>query len=211
MCWEHAHSMSGLRAGMRTYRGERKSNPGDTHMRSLNGSNGTERPDEDHARSPEARASVAPALLLAAAFAVAAPAHAQGCAGGIGGGADATGNECNESAIVAGPAVHYPAPAPRHVAGTERIAATKPAVAGSAATAKSFGASNAPKLAAEGSRRSASRAVPLVTSARVPSSDGEVSTPCSGGSYGGMDMTGNQCADFPEADRNLRPVYASRR
>ena len=176
----------------------------------MNRSDGLERSNHDHARSWEARMRVVPALWLAAAFAVAGPAHAQGCAGGSGGGADATGNECSDSATVAMYTAEFDAVPPLNVASTGKLGHTRAHVV-SAVHAKTSGTANAPKLAAQRPRQIATAGPPRANSAHAPSVEAGIATPCSGGSYGGMDMTGNQCGDYPAADTSVRQVYASRR
>ncbi len=176
----------------------------------MNTSDDLEWPSVDHARPRLDRMNVLLALWLALTVVIAGPTQAQRCAGGSGGGADATGNECNDSATLALYAGRYDAAAPLPATRTGTIGSPRAANGGAASAARSSGASNAPKPAVRGPQQVANATRSLVTMGHFSSPESASSMPCSGGSYGGMDMTGNQCGDYPEADRNMHPVFASR-
>jgi hypothetical protein len=150
-------------------------------------------------------------LWLAAGLALAGSLHAQACSGGSGGGTDATGNQCSDSATVALYAARHDAAASLPLARTGKIAPAKAALVSTAPIAKMSGAANTPKLAAPGPHRFTNAATPIANPVHTTKVDGGHTSPCSGGSYGGMDMTGNQCGDYPVADTNAPPVHLSSR
>lgn len=177
----------------------------------MNRFEGIEWLNDDQAGAREARMNICPALWLAVAFAIAGPAHAQGCSGGGGGGADATGNECSDSATVLLYAARYDAAAPLPLARTGKIVPARAAIVSAAPTSRRSVAANAPKPVAPGLHRLANTATPIANPVQTSTVGSGHSTPCSGGAYGGMDLTGNQCGEYPVPDRSASPVYASRR
>ncbi len=134
-------------------------------------------------------------LGLVAAFAMAGPLYAQGCSGGNDGGTDATGNQCNDPVAVDSSTVVLNGPLPLSTNGTGRSARARPV---SAVVAPKQRRSVTAAMAPEAGRGSAKPA-------NVDPS------PCSGGSHGGMDMTGNQCGEYPVAAQHALAINAPKR
>jgi hypothetical protein len=124
-------------------------------------------------------------LSLSLAAVLIGPVHAQSCSGGDGGGIDATGNQCNTPDDVAASAgrpsfwERYEAPIP---------------------LAKMSGRSSAPAVAVAPAGKTGRAAVPASTSVKAAKVQSGSEAPCSGGAYGGMDVSGNQCGEAPAAD-----------
>jgi hypothetical protein len=127
------------------------------------------------------------AYLLAAFVSVTA--HAQHCSGGLGGGMDATGNQCNAGGVdvdAAPPALARSAPA---------IAMQTSANVGSARSqpmgTTASRATHAP--AGRPADRFSDTAKPPVEPVRTAKITDTQEVRCSGGTQGGMDATGNEC------------------
>jgi hypothetical protein len=113
---------------------------------------------------------------------LAGPVHAQSCSGGNGGGIDATGNQCSTPNEVVLSAEH-----PSFWARYEPLIRW----------AKMSGRSSTPTVVAAPAARMVRAAVPagaLVKTAKVQNGS---EAHCSGGTYGGMDVNGNQCGEAP--------------
>ena len=146
-----------------------------------------------------------PMLCLVAVFA--GPLHAQVCSGGAGGGIDANGNQCSEVAVVESYANGSDIVSPRPTAKMSGLQQSTAATTGTRPTAKLSGTPAASTVSAQGASRLAKAAPP--PSAPVKTSKVETvdaSSPCSGGANGGMDATGNQCAEM-----NTGSIVAARR
>jgi hypothetical protein len=131
-------------------------------------------------------------VCLLPMFACAA-ADAQDCSGGADGGTDATGNQCNAPGGLVD-SVSQPAARAGSLAA---IALDHPARA-SHADARTIGPA-ATRLGAGDAGPSRDRfprtAEPPAEPVRTAKMGNPQETPCSGGSDGGMDATGNQCND----------------
>jgi hypothetical protein len=151
---------------------------------------------------------VVPTLLLAAVLA--GPLHAQVCSGGAGGGIDATGNQCGDAATLGLNANGSDIASPRLTAKMSGVQQSTAATAGTRSTAKMSGAPVTLVSPAQGASRFAKLAAlpsaPVQTS-KIQAADG---SPCAGGPDGGMDATGNQCAEHPVAGMNLANTFAAR-
>ena len=149
-----------------------------------------------------------PMFCLVAAFA--APLHAQVCSGGAGGGIDATGNQCSDASTVG---AHENASNIASSGPTAKMNGNQQSTAATVVTrlpTKVSGAAATPVVSAQGASRIAK--APAPPSAPVKTSKIETTdvSPCSGGLHGGMDATGNQCAEYPVAGTNTVPVVVAK-
>jgi hypothetical protein len=139
------------------------------------------------------------ACFLSAFVCVAA--NAQECSGGLGGGMDATGNQCNVAGLevdAAIPDVVLPLPAPKVAAQSlDHAAPARNQLAGRAAPAPRT------TLVGEPDSRFHSRPTPPVEPVRTAKIEDSPETFCSGGVDGGMDATGNQCNPIADATGDL--------
>ena len=128
---------------------------------------------------------------------LAAPVHAE-CAGGVGGGIDATGNEC--STYVAGSGINSLAQSDKMSGVHLSTLATAPLTR----SAKMSDRSSTPAVVAAPAAR--------MVRAAVPASPPPVKTvkieiwseaTCSGGADGGMDVNGNQCGQAPAPEGGI--------
>lgn len=140
--------------------------------------------------------NTARALYLIAAFTLASPVYAQECSGGTGGGIDATGNQCSNTAIVQ---AYTTASSPQVTAKMGGIEQSKATEARAAPTAKMSAASAKPTEVAQGASRFPKVAAPPAAPVRTVKMEAGEAAPCSGGADGGMDATGNQCGGYPVA------------
>jgi hypothetical protein len=139
---------------------------------------------------------ISPLFFLLAAV-LAGPTHALGCSGGDAGGIDATGNQCNAPANV-------PASASESADGVfaradkmRGIHASGPAVAPPVRSAKMSGQASAPTVVAKPASRMVRTADPAVAPVKTAKMQNWSEANCSGGTYGGMDVNGNQCGEAP--------------
>jgi hypothetical protein len=116
-------------------------------------------------------------------------AHAQNCSGGLGGGMDATGNQCNAAGNdvdAAPPALARPAPS----IATQTRAKVASARSQSTATT-AFRA--IPASGGQPENRFSGTTKPPVEPLRTAKITDTQEVRCSGGTQGGMDATGNEC------------------
>ena len=102
------------------------------------------------------------------------------CSGGSEGGADATGNQCNDP----GSAISYT---------PTRATRTAESLPGAAAVASAAGSEPVRVRLAAAADRSAHTLAPRGTSTSRATNAAATAAACSGGAEGGMDATGNQC------------------
>ena len=140
---------------------------------------------------------IARLLGLLAVLTSAGPAHAQGCSGGKGGGMDASGNQCSEPNAVGSYADVSDIALPLPAAKMSGIQQSTGATAKTRPTAKMAGSPAASAGSAQAVSRFAKAASPPsapVKTSKIEAVDAGSS--CSGGVNGGMDATGNQCAEM---------------
>jgi hypothetical protein len=115
--------------------------------------------------------------------------HAQGCSGGIDGGMDATGNQCNAPGSMP---THTTAPVaapPVEFSGKDSSIRIRP-------LAVRLSTHSLPQFRATTLAMAASRPVAaVITQPILPKTDGTSKATCSGGNEGGTDATGNQCGE----------------
>jgi hypothetical protein len=153
-------------------------------------------------------AALVPAVYLAA-FLV-GPLHAQVCSGGNDGGIDATGNQCGDTATTRVYANDSNMPSSRPTAKMIEIQQSTSATAGTRPTTKMSGAPAASTVSAQGAIWVAKAAPQPSAPTRTSKIETTIASPCSGGHYGGMDATGNQCAEYPVAEMKTAHVAAAK-
>ena len=136
------------------------------------------------------------ALYLIAAFTLASPVYAQECSGGSGGGVDATGNQCSNTATAA---AYTTVSLPQPTAKMSGIEQSKPTDATVTPTAKMSAAPAKPTVVAQGASRFPKVVAPPVAPVRTAKIEAVDASPCAGGANGGMDATGNDCGGYPVA------------
>jgi hypothetical protein len=57
----------------------------------------------------------------------------------------------------------------------------------------------------------AEASLPVAAAVKAPKIESGDPSPCSGGSFGGMDATGNLCAEYPVAGMNAGSIVAAKR
>ena len=138
-------------------------------------------------------------IFLVVTLTTAGSLHAQNCSGGPDGGMDATGNQCSTPAdVAANTTVSGVAPFAQAatMGGVQQSVLAAPVVVRSALM---------PDEALEPAvaRALVSRAEGGTVTASAPASISRIevasASPCSGGPDGGMDATGNQCSEAPDA------------
>jgi hypothetical protein len=152
--------------------------------------------------------NLVPTLYLAALLA--GPLHAQVCSGGAGGGIDATGNQCGDAATVGLYANGSETASPHmtgKMSGIQQFAAT---TADTRPTAKMSGAPATSTVLAQGASRIAKVAPPPSAPVKTSKIEAVDASPCAGGLDGGMDATGNQCAESPVAGMNTGNLVAAK-
>jgi hypothetical protein len=156
----------------------------------------------------EVRMKVVPTFCLALLFS--APLHAQVCSGGAGGGIDATGNQCGDFAAIGlyanGPEVALP-PSSGKMRGIEQSTAA----AGAHPATKMSVAPATSNAAPQGASRLATAAPPPNAPVQTSKIEKANTSPCAGGADGGMDATGNQCAEYVVAGASSGVVVAAKR
>lgn len=125
--------------------------------------------------------------------------HAQGCSGGVDGGMDATGNQCNGPVSETAYKTMSVAVRPVELHGAEGVE-----VAGRARPL-----AVRPSRSSPPAYRSTALAIPVRHFAALPATEpqspksakiaGSLVATCSGGGEGGMDASGNQCSTLPVA------------
>jgi hypothetical protein len=153
--------------------------------------------------------NMVPTFCLALLFS--APLHAQMCSGGAGGGIDATGNQCGDFAAIGlyanGPEVTLPLSSSKMRGVEQSIAATT----GAHPTTKMSVVHATSTVSAQGASRLATVASPPnapVKTSKIVTTD---ASPCAGGADGGMDATGNQCAEDAVAMTSSGVIVAAKR
>jgi hypothetical protein len=141
--------------------------------------------------------NVVPTLYLAAVLA--GPLHAQVCSGGAAGGIDATGNQCGDAATIVLNAGGTDIASPRLTDKMSRLLQSTAATTDTHPTADMPGAPATLTASAQGVSRFAKAAPPPIAPARPSKIEAADASPCAGGPDGGMDATGNQCAENPVA------------
>jgi hypothetical protein len=149
-----------------------------------------------------------PTLYLAAVLA--GPLHAQVCSGGAGGGVDATGNQCGDAAIIGVNANGSDNASPLPTAKMSGVQQSTAAAAGTHPTAKMAAAPATPSVSAQGVGRFAKAAMPPSAPVKTSKIETVDASPCAGGPDGGMDTTGNQCAEYPVAGMNTGNIVAAK-
>lgn len=139
------------------------------------------------------------AFGLATAIVFSQSLHAQSCSGGIDGGMDATGNQCNAPGSVMADTTESAAVRPVELRGADLSGRAR-------AIAVRLSKSSLPQF------RSTALAMPVNRFGALPAADnpspktvksaGTLEATCSGGGDGGMDATGNQCSTPPEVAGN---------
>jgi hypothetical protein len=152
--------------------------------------------------------TMVPTFLLAATLA--GPLHAQTCSGGNAGGIDATGNQCNAPTDAGAYTAGVTPPSMR----TAKMGGIQPVVAAAVPLVHSHKTSvptTLPAIAAQ----PASRTARAATAPGAPVKSAKIETgsasPCSGGPYGGMDATGNQCGEAPEFAKSILVAQPGKR
>ena len=153
--------------------------------------------------------NIAPTLCLVAVFA--GPLHAQVCSGGAGGGIDATGNQCGDAATIGLYANGSDIVLPRPTAKMSGIQQSTAATAGTRPTMKMSGAPATSTVSAQGASRFAKAAPPPSASVKTSKIETVDASSCAGGLDGGMDATGNQCAESPVAGIDAGSIVAAKR
>ena len=127
---------------------------------------------------------------------LAAPVHAE-CAGGVGGGIDATGNEC--STYVAGSGINSLAQSDKMSGVHVSIQAAAPLIR----AAKMSVLSPTAKAVAAQASRIVRAAVPATAPVKTSKIENWSEAACSGGADGGMDVNGNQCGQAAAPDGGI--------
>jgi hypothetical protein len=130
---------------------------------------------------------------LAAAIVLSQSLNAQSCSGGVDGGTDATGNQCNAVASVVAYTTEPSAVPPAHMNGAGRSGSMRtPSVRQSKSSLPQF---RSTALATPVSRFAAT----VIAPPNPLKSEGTSEATCSGGVDGGMDANGSQCSKQPAA------------
>ena len=153
--------------------------------------------------------NMVPIFCLVAVFA--GPLHAQVCSGGADGGIDATSNQCGDAATIGLYANGPDLASPRPTAKMNGIQRSTAATAGTRPTTKISGAPATATVSAQGASRFAKAAPPPIAPVKTSKVEAVAASSCSGGSDGGMDATGNQCAEQPVAIMNAGSIVAAKR
>ncbi len=152
-----------------------------------------------------------PMFCLVAAFA--APLHAQVCSGGAGGGIDATGNQCSDASTVG---AHENASNIASSGPTAKMNGNQQSTAATVVTrlpTKVSGVSGAPAastVSAQGASRFAKAAPPPSAPVKTSKIETVDASSCAGGPDGGMDATGNQCAESTVAGMNIGRIVVAK-
>jgi hypothetical protein len=153
--------------------------------------------------------NIVPTLYLAAVLA--GPVHAQVCSGGAAGGIDATGNQCGDAATIGLNTNGSDIASPRLTDKMSRILQSTAASTDTHPRAEMSGAPATLTVSAQGVSRFANKAAPPptvpVNTSKIQAAD---ASPCAGGPDGGMDATGNQCAENPVAGMSLANTVAAK-
>ena len=152
--------------------------------------------------------NMVPTLNLAAVLA--GPLHAQICSGGAGGGIDATGNQCGDAATIGLYANGSEIASPRPTGKMSGIQQSTPATTDTRPTAKMSAAPATSSVSAQGASRFAKAAMPSSAPVKTSKIETVDASPCAGGTDGGMDATGNQCAEHPVAGMNTGNLIAAK-
>ena len=152
--------------------------------------------------------NIVPTLYLAAVLA--GPLHAQVCSGGAGGGIDATGNQCGDAATIGLYANGSEIASPRPTAKMSGIQQSTAATTDTRPTAKMSAAPATSSVSAQGASRFAKAAPPPSVPVKTSKIETVDASPCAGGPDGGMDATGNQCAENPVAGMSLANTVAAK-
>jgi len=152
--------------------------------------------------------NMVPTLYLAAVLA--GPLHAQICSGGAGGGIDATGNQCGDAATIGLYANGSEIASPRPTGKMSGIQQSTPATTDTRPTAKMSAAPATSSVSAQGASRFAKAAMPSSAPVKTSKIETVDASPCAGGTDGGMDATGNQCAEYPVAGMNTGNLIAAK-
>jgi hypothetical protein len=153
--------------------------------------------------------NMVPMFCLVAIFA--GPLHAQVCSGGADGGIDAAGNQCGDAATIGLYANGPDNASPRPSAKMSGISQSTAATAGKRPTTKMSAAPATSTVSAQGASRFAKASPPPSAPVKTSKVETVNASPCSGGSDGGMDATGNQCAESPVAIMNAGGIVATKR
>jgi hypothetical protein len=156
----------------------------------------------------EIRMNMIPTLCLTAVLA--GPLHAQECSGGAAGGLDATGNQCGDAAINGLNANGSDIASSRLTAKMSGAQQPTAATAGTRPTAKMSAAPATSTVSAPDVSRIAKAAIPPIASVKASKIEAVDASPCAGGPDGGMDATGNQCAEHPVAGMNTGNIVAAK-
>jgi hypothetical protein len=152
--------------------------------------------------------NIVPTLYLAAVLA--GPLHAQVCSGGAGGGIDATGNQCGDAATIGLYANGSANASLRPTAKMSGIQQSTAATADMRPTAKMSGAPATSTVSAQAASRFARAAPPPSGPVKTSKIETVDASPCAGGPDGGMDATGNQCAEYPVAGMGRGNIVAAK-
>jgi hypothetical protein len=152
--------------------------------------------------------NIVPILSLAAVLA--GPLHAQVCSGGNDGGTDATGNQCGDAATTGLHANGSATASPRPTAKMSGIKQSTAPTADTRPTAKMSGAPATSTVSAQGASRFAKAAPPPSVPVKTSKIETMDVSPCAGGPDGGMDATGNQCAEHPAAGMSTGNIVAAK-
>ncbi len=153
--------------------------------------------------------NIVPTLYLAALLA--GPLHAQVCSGGANGGIDATGNQCGDAATIELYSNGSEIVSPRltsKMSGTQQSTA---APTDTRRTAKMIAAPAESSVSAHGVSRFAKAAMPPSAPVKTSKIETMDASPCAGGPDGGMDATGNQCAEYSVAGMSTGNIVAAKR
>jgi len=152
--------------------------------------------------------NIVPTLYLAVVLA--GPLHAQVCSGGAGGGIDATGNQCGDAATIGLYANGSEIASPRLTGKMSGIQQSTATITDARPTAKMSGSSAISTVSAQGVSRFAKAAMPPSAPLKTSKIETVDASPCAGGPDGGMDATGNQCAEHPVAGMNPGNLVAAK-
>ena len=152
--------------------------------------------------------NMVPMFCLVAVFA--GPLHAQVCSGGAHGGIDATGNQCGDTATIGLYANGSDIVSPRPTAKMSGIQQSTAATAGTRPTMKMSGAPATSTVSAQGASRFAKAAPPPSAPVKTSKIETVDASSCAGGPDGGMDATGNQCAESPVAGMNTGRIVVAK-
>ena len=153
--------------------------------------------------------NMVPLFCLFAVFA--GPLHAQVCSGGAGGGIAATGNQCGDAATIGLHANGSEIASPQLTGKMGGIRQSTAATTDARPTAKMSGSPATSTVPAQGASRIAKAAPPPSVPVKTSKIETVDASPCAGGPDGGMDATGNQCAESPVAGVNTGNLVAARK